>query len=91
VALVGTEVLEEHIASVLLCNVVQLLVTANVPSSKSLSTLMIEAIYSSEMSVPIRAAQHHIPEGSILHQQSYVPPLMPDTKFHTHTESQAKL
>jgi 3'-phosphoadenosine 5'-phosphosulfate sulfotransferase (PAPS reductase)/FAD synthetase len=44
-----------------------LLVTANVvPSSLMLFNLMLEAIYSSETPVLIRATGHHIPEDDIL-------------------------
>jgi hypothetical protein len=45
----------------------QLLVTANVPSSLILSTLIIEGIRSSETSVLTKATQRHTPEDGILH------------------------
>jgi hypothetical protein len=46
----------------------QLLVTANiVPSLLVLSTLMMEAILSLEMSVLTRAMHDHIPEDGIIH------------------------
>jgi hypothetical protein len=49
----------------------QLLVTANVPSSPILVTLMIEAICFSEMAALTRATQHNIPEDGILHSHHY--------------------
>jgi hypothetical protein len=59
-AVVRTGILEEHIASIIR-------VTATIPSSAVLSTLMMELIYSSETSVPRRAMQYHIREYGILH------------------------
>jgi hypothetical protein len=45
--------------------VLQLLVAANVPSSPILVTLMMEAIRSSETSVPTRATRRNITKGGI--------------------------
>jgi hypothetical protein len=53
---------------VFLCSVLQLLITANiVPSALHLSTLVMEAIRSSETSVPTEATRCHIPEYGIVH------------------------
>jgi hypothetical protein len=43
------------------------LVTANVPSSPILVTLMMEALHSSETLVLTRATWHRIPEDGVLH------------------------
>jgi phage-related holin len=52
----------------IICNVLQLLVTANVvPSSLILFTVMMEAISSCETLVPARATLRNIPEDGILH------------------------
>jgi hypothetical protein len=45
----------------------RLLVSANVPSSPILVTLMMEAIRSSETSVPKIIIRRHIPEDAILY------------------------
>jgi hypothetical protein len=64
VALVRTDVSEEHITSII-SSVLRLLVTANVPSLLSLATFMMGAVRSSETSVLTRATWHDIPEDSI--------------------------
>jgi hypothetical protein len=80
VALVRTSVLEKRIDSnirvtrignlgtaLAVHRVLRLLVTANVPNSPILATLMMEAIRSSEMSVLTRATWSSIPEYGMLH------------------------
>jgi hypothetical protein len=51
--------------------VLRLLVTAKVPSSPILATLMMEAIRSSETYAPTRATRRNFPEDVILRNHSY--------------------
>jgi hypothetical protein len=55
-----------HVALVFLRSMFRLLVTADVPSSAILITLMREAICSFKMSVITRATQCNVPEDGIL-------------------------
>jgi cobalamin synthase len=81
VALVRTNILEERISSiirakrigeigtmlaVILCSMLQLLVTANVLNSVILFTLMMEVTHSSKASGLTRATWHNIPDDGIL-------------------------
>jgi hypothetical protein len=63
VALVRTDISEKY--KVFLCSMRRLLVTANIPSSPTLVTLMMEALSSTEMSVLTRALWHNISEDSL--------------------------
>jgi hypothetical protein len=61
----STQQILAHI--VFLRSVLRLLVTANIPSTSNLFTSIVEAIRSSETSVPTRATRRIILEGDILH------------------------
>jgi hypothetical protein len=50
-------------------NALQLLVTAKIPSSLILSSLIMQAIRSSETSVLTRTTQRNSPEDGILHSR----------------------
>jgi hypothetical protein len=58
-----------RVAIVFLRSVHRLLVTADVPSSQILVTLMMEAVGSSETSVLRRVPQRNIPKDGILKQK----------------------
>jgi hypothetical protein len=67
-----------RIQLVFLCKVLQMLVTANVPSSPILVTLMMKALRSSETSVLTRATRRNISEDS----NQNIPCLFMDSKVH---------
>jgi hypothetical protein len=73
VNLVKTEVSEERIVSILfLLSLLRLLVTANVVrNSTILVTLIMEALLSSETSIPTRAMRRNILEDGILHSHRH--------------------
>jgi hypothetical protein len=53
--------------AVILPSVRRFLLTANVPSSPILVTMMMEALSSFETSILIRGTRHNIPQDAILH------------------------
>jgi hypothetical protein len=68
VALERTDVSEEHGASIgIICRLHRLLVTANIPSSPILVTLVTEVPSSSETSVLTRATRRDVSGDAILH------------------------
>jgi hypothetical protein len=70
VALVGTDILKECIASIIgvtTNSMLPLIITANVPTSQILFTLMMEVIHSSETSVLTKVTQRNNREDSIFH------------------------
>jgi hypothetical protein len=60
--------------AVFLRNLLRLLVTAHIPSSPILVTLMREAIRTSETPVLTSATKRHIPEDGILHSHNLEKP-----------------
>jgi hypothetical protein len=72
VALVRTDLSEEHITFIIIFgSVLRLLVTVNIPSSLILVTLMMKAIRSSVTSVLTRAKWCNIPEDGILNSHHH--------------------